>query len=984
MGTGSAAKLVLLGAPCVVSAGQRHDMPETAPAYLGLFLAAQNGWVARESVSAYLWPDASTERAQHNLRVALNRLGALLQPWGLADALQAERRRLRLSVDSDLADFRAALAAGDWARAGSLPQGPLLDGLQCAPYPALAEWLSVEREALRRAWRKSLVEAAQTGTPVDGPLGRYVAAYPSDGEAASLLAARMAASGRPLEAQDVIASFRRAAADELSPGEVEAYVARIEQTAAALAPSGPGAESLDVLGRRTELGQLQAATRMHRWVTVVGLAGSGKSSLVRRWLAQRATDAPGERRVRVELNERSTAASTVQAMVSALATTPVPRRDPASPLAQLPGLAGLVVLDGLDPGNFGDELHALLHTMATACPDLRVVAASRAPLGVGGEQVQRLQGLSVRRPADGGRSDAAVLFLREAQRMRPNPRWAQLDTEVERIARLCDGLPLALKLAASWSRWLEPQVIAVELERSARRGAGAFDPSLHGWLAAPWQRLSAVQQQALHALSLFPGSFDMGAAVAVAAAPADAIEALQAQCLVEIEDDPGRSPRLRLHALVRAFAAAQRSDARSPRREAIGRFLVMVDARLGPRHSEGGQPIFDAAPVSACIDDVMAAWPLALETGALEPMQILASALLTWHEASGDYRVGAQRLALALDALDETAPAEAAVLARLHVARATLLYRAGDYDGAEVLTRHAMRLGEATGQRRVVRRALNVLGLSRWMTLQLDPARNAFEQGLASAIEDGESRGEAAFTSNLALIDKYRGDYVAAEAGLRRGVELARAMDAWSGAVSTLNNLANLLRHLRRFDEAEALAQECLRLTHEHALQAERPFALMGLALLQRACGRLDRAEQYLSLFDACPTDTVEGSVRTGALLLRARLALDRGDGATALQRIAQALRACTETDDAANRAEALMLYGQWLGVHDGRPDEALQLWAALLSAPSVQAMLKDELRDRLVGFDHTGPVPPAADVDLALCVEQALATARAHAGADA
>jgi hypothetical protein len=48
----------------------------------------------------------------------------LLKRWQLGPALVAERRRLRLDVASDLADFRAALAAENWAHAAARPPVP--------------------------------------------------------------------------------------------------------------------------------------------------------------------------------------------------------------------------------------------------------------------------------------------------------------------------------------------------------------------------------------------------------------------------------------------------------------------------------------------------------------------------------------------------------------------------------------------------------------------------------------------------------------------------------------------------------------------------------------------------------------------------------------------------------------------------------------------------------------------------------------------
>ena len=897
----------------------------------------------------------------------------------MAETLQAQRRRLRLGLASDLGEFRAALDRRDWARASALPGGPFLDGVQFTPYPALAEWLNIERESLRRAWRKALVEAAAQGATIDAELSRYVAAYPTDAELVAHQATRLSAAGRALDAQEAIAAFKRAAADEMTAEELDEQLLRLEHAAAAATPDVRAADSLALVGRQAELAQLDVWLQERRWVTVVGLPGAGKSAVLRQWLTRRAASGAQGRWVRVELNDRSTAWSVAEAVHAALAPPAAPRHAASRPVALLAPLQGLVVIDGIDPGHGDDQIVALLRQIGSDCPGLRVLAASRAPLGVEDERVLRLQGLSVEPAAPGARSDAARLLMQEVQRVRPNHRWAESGDELENIARLCAGLPLALKLVASWSRWLEPKVLAGEFKRSLRDAASSFDHSMHAWLAPSWARLAPAPQVALSALSLFPGSFDIRDAAAVSASALDEIEALVAQCLVEVVSEA--PPRLRMHALVREFAMARLHESPARRREAVSRYLAVVDARLGPRPTEGGHPIFKLTAVKANIDDVLAAWPLSLEIGALAHMSPLAAALLVWHEAMGEYRVGAQRLAAALDALDETVAGEAAVLAHIQVGRATLLYRAGDHDAAEGLAQQAQRLAQATGQQRIVRRSMNVLGLSRWMMLRLDEAKLAFEQGLASAAEDGERRGESVFSANLALVEASRGEYAAAEASYRRAIELDRTLEDWPGTCSCLNNLANLLRDQGRLDECEALALECLRLSHEHALDAQRPFALIGLALLHHAKGRPDSAEQYLGLLDACAEDQIEGAVHAGASQLRAKIALDRGDGDQALQHVARAVAVCIENDDAANLAESLALYGQWLDRQEGRHDEALRLWTLLLHASSTHATLKDELRARLGALAQDAPASPATRSDLALAAEQALATARRHAG---
>ena len=101
----------------------------------------------------------------------------------------------------------------------------------------------------------------------------------------------------------------------------------------------------------------------------------------------------------------------------------------------------LLVLD-----NFEHLLPAapLISELLGAAPGLTVLATSREPLGLRGEHVVRVAGLSD--------EDAAELFLERARDHDPD--LAPDDTEREAIVALCrrlDGLPLAIELTASWT-----------------------------------------------------------------------------------------------------------------------------------------------------------------------------------------------------------------------------------------------------------------------------------------------------------------------------------------------------------------------------------------------------------------------------------------------------------------------------------------------------------------------------------------------------
>jgi DNA-binding SARP family transcriptional activator len=976
----------LLGAPQLVDAQGAHALPETAPAYLALFLAAQGGWVARDTAACLLWPELPQARAQHNLRVALNRTASLLKRWQLGPALVAERRRLRLDVASDLADFRAALAAENWAHAAALPGGPLLAGARFAPYPALAEWLDSEREALRWRWQQALARAAASGVLDDAALARYRACHADDTDMARLQVNRLVAAGRATEARAALAAWGQAAADVLPAAELQATWQGIEQAAglASVADAVGSPPGLALWGRDDAMAALQRAAGQHRWVTVTGLAGTGKSALLAAWRQAHGGADASIRMVQIGLNERSSALALVHRLVQGLTGEPAGRIGMEAALALLADCTGLVVLDGMDQAGPGSDVPAMLGRLASACPRLRLLCASRQPLGQRGEFVLPLAGLATRAagaglPPDAGTSaalsDAAQFFLQEALRARPGVRFEATPGELEQIAHASGGLPLALKLAATWSRWLGPADIAGELERSVRGGPGALDDALHGLLAACWRGLAPSQQHALEALAVYPGAFDMATAVALADQPTPQIERLIAASLLETE--PGAPTLLRLHALVRAFAQQRLAAAPARARQVAARYLACVDRALGPRPIVDGQPVFALAQAAAHVDALLAAWQQAIDTGAIADMGWLMAALLEWHERMGEYRGGLALLDQGRAVLDESQPAEAAMLARLMAARATLLYRCGDHDAAEHAAMEARRLAEATGQRRVLQRALNIAGLSRWLMLRLAEAREAFEAGLALAVAAEDLRFESVFVCNLALIDKSRGDFRCAEARWRRALQIDRSLGDWVGAVTLLNNLANLLRHEGRLAECEPLATEALRLCREHGLDGKRPFALIGLALLNWQAGQAGRAADYLALLDGCKAASVESTVLAGAANLRADMALARGDPDKALDHIAAALQTAAQAGDEGNRGEALMVYGRWLW-HGRRCDEAARLWRSLRDAPHLHATLREDARRQLAQARLDTHDAQPGNVDLTLLAEQVLQAAAA------
>lgn len=106
------------------------------------------------------WPDAAPGDALHHLRINLHRAGRLLDRWGQTAALQAERSRLRLTLDSDLARLRLGQFLASPPR--------WLQGWRLPGYAGFAHWCDEMALAVQRDWLTA-ARRSHIGPTGDGP-----------------------------------------------------------------------------------------------------------------------------------------------------------------------------------------------------------------------------------------------------------------------------------------------------------------------------------------------------------------------------------------------------------------------------------------------------------------------------------------------------------------------------------------------------------------------------------------------------------------------------------------------------------------------------------------------------------------------------------------------------------------------------------------------------------------------------------------------
>jgi predicted ATPase len=222
------------------------------------------------------------------------------------------------------------------------------------------------------------------------------------------------------------------------------------------------------VGRSRELEELEIAVGAARLVTIVGPGGSGKTRLAVEFAVRRGAGSPDLHLV--DLTPITDAALVPVSIATVLGVREVAGEGLLDTLARRIGDRGVVlVLDNLEQIPAAGSVIAEL---LAASPGLGVLATSRAPLHVRGEQQYPLAPLRLPSPVelasleDLAEIEAVKLFVERARAI--DPAFALTRENAVAVAGICarlDGLPLAIELAAARTRLFTPIALLARLDR---------------------------------------------------------------------------------------------------------------------------------------------------------------------------------------------------------------------------------------------------------------------------------------------------------------------------------------------------------------------------------------------------------------------------------------------------------------------------------------------------------------------------------------
>jgi predicted ATPase len=245
------------------------------------------------------------------------------------------------------------------------------------------------------------------------------------------------------------------------------------------------------------------------------------------------------------------------------------------------------------------ETADLIATLLAGCPALQVLATSRAPLRIRGEQVLPIEPLAWPEvdalPETIAETDAVRLFVARARAVRPAFRVEPANaTTLALLCRHLDGLPLAIELAAAHSAVLSPAAMLAQMSdrlrllRGGARDLPARQRTMRDAIAWSYDRLREEEQVAFRHLAVFTGGFTLEAAATVlvwdAPTTQDHLEHLVAQSLLSPVVTEG-APRFTMLETIRAFGlecldACGEDDETRDRHAAYFHALVVTELDL--------------------------------------------------------------------------------------------------------------------------------------------------------------------------------------------------------------------------------------------------------------------------------------------------------------------------------------------------------------------------------------------------------------------
>ena len=603
-------------------------------------------------------------------------------------------------------------------------------------------------------------------------------------------------------------------------------------------------EITSFLGRETELSQLESEISRHPMVTITGPGGMGKSRIALR-LAAKLLDKFADGVWVIELEALADPALVPHELANRLGIHEVAGEELIETVsAQLESWSCLLVLDNCE--HLPEACALLCNRLLGSCPDLKILATSRQPVGALKERVWRLPPLSLAETGSStaAQSEAARLFIERAwPDLAPGEVGPDRSAAIAQICRRLEGIPLAIELAAARAKVMEVGELVKRLDDRLRlltggRGAVPRHQTMRAAVDWSYQLLEPQERTLFRRLSVFAGGFSLPEVeeicVGDGVAPEEVLDLLtrllDKSLVMPIEVGERQSP-MRMLATLQQYAQEQLGD------EGEVTTYSRRHAAYFVRLAEQSRDLQNSPEYSGRLDflerehdNLRAA--LATCQGISADLNLrLATALIGFWDARGYLTEGADWLDKALS----TWPEETALRADALGAAGWLAQRRGQFERAADYLADSVRIASAVGDRVVQARSLRNLALVTVLTGGVDQAVPLMTEALSIAESLGDRAGTAGALLVMALAAYFRGEFGQATAYAEQSLTLHRELGDEKVAAFLLACLATVALDRNDIGSARASLIESLEISRRLHERVDVAFVLESCARLAAA-----------------------------------------------------------------------------------------------------------------------------------------------------
>jgi predicted ATPase/class 3 adenylate cyclase len=689
-----------------------------------------------------------------------------------------------------------------------------------------------------------------------------------------------------------------------------------------------------LVGRADEVAAIVRlfAEEDERLVTLTGPGGTGKTSLALRAGAELLERMTGGV-VFCDLAPVTDPGLLASAVAAALGLR---EKGGVSALELIVSFAGdkqlMLILDNLEQLLDGV---AVISQLLDACPELAIVATSRAPLRLAREREQPVDPLS--------RADALEVLAVRARRADPRFR---LDGDLrEHAIELCarlDNLPLAIELAAARLRLFAlPELLArldtrLPLLTGGRRDAPDRQRTLRATLDWSYGLLESPEQRALARVAVFAGGFSAEAAEVVCGSSLDELAVLVEQSLVRQRD--GRLTLLetiREYGLERLAEGGEERDLRRRHADWFVSFAERAAVELWGANQVAWLDLLEAE-----FDNLRVALAFLLDAPDVDNALRLTTALWVFWEA----RRGAEGRHMLEASLAHTAGADRLLLARARFAAGHATFYEGDMRRARAMFDEAIPVFRELGDDTWLALALTRLS---WVEEDLGRTDQQVELALEAlaVLERVTEAWARAETLNYAGTSLALGGEPSRGRGL---LEEARAMYLAMGngqrAGEVLNNLGWVAMVDGEFDLARGYYASNIEVARRVRDTSRLSHSLGNLALVEVLTGNLAAAVPIVRENLAIQRERSERRTIAEALVVVAAILASRSEHAGAA-RLVGASEAMYEAGGSQwNELEQRILEENVLGDRDAEAFARARAEGRALTLPEALALAIDAL----------------------------------------